>query len=147
MRGRGFEGFILLGEQEILRTFGTLIHFETEIPRLLDRARAIGSGGSKECGLLAMLNRDKYQEFRQLGWINQSYNLLKIRDSDIPIVKFCQPYRQPNSGGGPGGIGNSDNFEIERILNCPESGFRIPGTNIPSPYSMTSRMHRYLRQQ
>jgi hypothetical protein len=71
MRCRGLKGFILLGEQEILRTFGTLIHFETEIPRFLDRTRAIGSSGSKECGLLAMFHRNEYQEFRQLGWVNQ----------------------------------------------------------------------------
>jgi hypothetical protein len=45
-----------------------------------------------------MLNRDEYQEFCQLGWINQIYNLLKIRDCNIYIVKFCRAYRQPNSG-------------------------------------------------
>jgi hypothetical protein len=77
MRGRSVEGFILLGEQEILGTFGTLIDLKTEISRLLERTRSIGSGGSKECRLVAMLHRDEYQEFCQLGWIDHVYNLLE----------------------------------------------------------------------
>lgn len=97
MRGRSVEGFILLGKQEILRTFGTLIQVETEIPRLLERTRSIGSGSSKECGLVAMLHRDEYQEFCQLGWVDQVYNLLEIRYGNVHIVKFCACYGQPNS--------------------------------------------------
>ena len=70
MRGHSLHGFVFLSEQEILRTLGTLIHFESEIPRLLDRTRAVGSGGAEKCGLLAVLHRDKYKKFGQLGWIN-----------------------------------------------------------------------------
>jgi hypothetical protein len=77
MRCRGLKGFILLSEQKILRTFGALIHFETEIPRLLDRARSIGSSGSKERGLLSVLHRDKYKKLCELGWVNQSKSLLQ----------------------------------------------------------------------
>jgi len=77
MRSRSVERFILLGEQEILWPFGTLIHLETEIPRLLDRPCPIGGSGSKECGLLAMLHRDKYKKLCQLGWIYQFKTFLQ----------------------------------------------------------------------
>ena len=71
MRRRGLKGFVLLCEQEVLRAFGTLVHFESEIPRLFNRTCPIGSGSSQECGLLAMLHCDENEKLCQLGWINQ----------------------------------------------------------------------------
>jgi hypothetical protein len=83
VRGRILQGFVLLCEQKILRTFGALIHFETEIPRLLDRTCSIRSSGSKECGLLTVLHRDKYKKLCQLGWIYQFTTFLQ---SDIAVL-------------------------------------------------------------
>ena len=71
MRRYGFKGFVFLGKQEVMRTFGALKYFETKISRFLDRTCSIDRSSSQECGLLAMLHCNKNQELRQLGWINQ----------------------------------------------------------------------------
>ena len=85
MRGRIFQGFVLLREQEILRTLGALIHFESEITRLLDRTCTIRSSGSKERGLLAMLHRDENKKFCQLGWIDQFKTFLQA-NAAVPTL-------------------------------------------------------------
>ena len=82
VRRRVFQGFVLFCEQEILRTLGALIHFEAQIPWFLDRCCPIDGSRSKECGLMAMLHRDKNQKLCQLGWINQVSTFLH---SDIAV--------------------------------------------------------------
>jgi len=77
VRRHVFQRFVLFCEQEILRTLGALIHFEAQIPGFPDRSCPIGSSGSKECGLLAMLHRDEYKKLCQLGWIYQFTTFLQ----------------------------------------------------------------------